>query len=273
MRSESRRRSFDLKVERFRSREAGRATTIVLAVLALAAIGGLAFALMKIATPEKIEQARGRAADDSWQAGAIEEAEPDPRSPSSARESRRAMASGSTPSSEDRTDRDERSDHGSTPSVVTREEGSRPNRRSRPRGVVTDSDRDAPRFQQRDDSLLGLLRKAASESLTESSPEAVSDRVRKGDLFEQEFLDGDAANNWGYDELPARFANQAGLEDGFLVVGFDGEFVHGQEALQAKASRPNQPNPVPIDVWNPWTGEQATVMLPLESLRFSESPE
>lgn len=270
MRSESLRRSFDPKRARPRSREAGRAITVVLAVLALAAVGGLALTLMEMATPLKIEQARERAPDGSWQAVAIEEGARDPRSTSSARESRRTTR-GSAPASEDRAFREERSDDEPATSVATREEVSRPIRRPRPREIGTYRDRNTPGSGRRDDPRL-VISNMGSESVAESVAEEVSDDpVTKGDIFERDFA-YDAADNWGYDELPPRFADQAGLEEGFLIVGFDGEFVHGPEALQSKASRPDQPNPAPIDLWNPWTGEQTTVMIPLDSLRFSESP-
>lgn len=126
--------------------------------------------------------------------------------------------------------------------------------------------------RQHDNPPLGILQEMRREIALENPFEDVSDSAPRGDLYDEPFIE-DCDDHWGYDELPPRLADQVGLEEGFWVVGFDGEFIHGPKMLRAKASRPNQPDPVAIDVWNPWTGEKASVMLPLSSLNFSEPPE
>lgn len=272
MRAESKRRNFDVKAADFRFRESGRTTPVVVGFLALAAVAGLAFALMERTTPRKTTQENGHETAESRQAGVNKDAEQNQRSLRSAPESRHT-ASRSSLLSESRVVGESRSDIRLTPSVAKREDPSLRDQRPRPRPKDTgaQTDRRAAEHRYRDDSRLEIL-EPHDEFASENSPEEVSDLLPGFDLNDEDFLEG-AADNWGYEELPPRFANQVGLEEGFLVVGFDGEFVHGAESLRSKASRPDQPDPVAIDVWNPWTGEQATLLMPLNSVSFSELPE
>lgn len=274
------RHNFASKVVRLRSREAGRATTIVVAILALAAVGGLAFTLIEMATPPIIGQEKERETASSPHAvadkGGDKGGEQNQRSALPGPGSRQT-ASELTAPSEPRALGARRSNVRPAPSGVSYEEPSGPDPRPRPRPRPRPKDGGAPTDRRtavhraREESQPGG-RDPHDTFASESSPEEVSEPSPGIDLFDKDFL-WDAADNWGYEELPPRIAIQAGLEEGFLVVRFEGEFVHGPEALQSKASRPDQPDLVAIGVWNPWTGEQATVMLPLDSLTFSELPE
>lgn len=274
MQAESKRRNFDVKAANFRFRESGRTTTVVVGFLALAAVTALAFALMEMTAPRKTTQENGHESGEAWQVGVNKDAEQNQRSIRSTPESRH-RASRSTRSIESRVVGGSRSDIRPSPSVANREDpswrGDRQRPRPRPKDTGAQTDRRAAEHRYRDDSRLEIL-EPYDEFASEDSPEEVSDPLPGFDLDDEDFLEG-AADNWGYEELPPRFANQAGLEEGFLVVGFDGEFVHGPESLRSKASRPDQPDPVAIDVWNPWTGEQVTLFMPLHSVSFSELPE
>jgi hypothetical protein len=273
---ESMKSSSDVKDGLSHPRESGRATTVVLAALALAAGGGLVLALLHVDTPEGAEHGAERNADGSWPTVAIGDAEQNGRR-SSATSTPKPAANKQTPLDERFASKREPNLILPAPSVTNGAEPSSPDHSSGAERTSTKTTRDIKKKRSHDQRQADILRQLLSElaskvSLEEVSLEEASEPLATDDLYDKPFLE-DRDDNWGYDELPPRFANQAGLEEGFLVVGFDGEFIHGSEMLEQMASGPNPPDPVAIDVWNPLTGEIATVMLPLDSLDFSAPPE